>query len=265
MRLKICVIILSLLFSTTAWGGVHLNGDSDRIQIGNFLTENQSAFSVALWIRTDLDTRDDWMIGAGAFSSGFVFFRDDVGGGTGRTDVFRILVYSVTSNYDIIGATGSAPKEQWIHVCFTFSSGNDRLRLYVNGVEDANSPDTGGSGDMKAATTDIRLGAEPKTSPSAFFDGKITEVEACFAELTADEVAILASSMIKRMPLQIQPSSLQMYLPLDDFTSGTGINGKTFFDLSGNGNSGTGVDGDNDSICIAEEILSYPAQPLVWQ
>lgn len=94
-------------------------------------------------------------------------------------------------------------------------------------------------------------------------DGQITEV-AWWKDvaLTQDEISLLASS-IKRMPLQIQPANLKLYLPLDDHTSGTGINGKTYNDMSGNGNDGTGVDADADSTNVGEEILNYP--PAIGQ
>ena len=61
------------------------------------------------------------------------------------------------------------------------------------------------------------------------------------------------------MPLQIQPANLKIYLPLDDHPEGTGtINTLTFVDRSSNTNDGTGVDADNDSDIVAEEVLSYP-------
>ena len=61
------------------------------------------------------------------------------------------------------------------------------------------------------------------------------------------------------MSLQVDPSNLVMYLPLDDLADGAASNGLTFGDLSGNGNDGTGDDGTNNTglTAKAEVVLSY--------
>ena len=59
------------------------------------------------------------------------------------------------------------------------------------------------------------------------------------------------------MVLQIQADDLIGYWPLDDLPEGSGINNLTFIDRSGNGNDGTGKDGDADSNAVAEVILTY--------
>ena len=48
----------------------------------------------------------------------------------------------------------------------------------------------------------------------------------------------------------IDDDSLVLYFSFDDDT-------KDVEDLSGNGNDGTGVDADNDSDPVSEEVLSY--------
>ena len=63
---------------------------------------------------------------------------------------------------------------------------------------------------------------------------------------------------MKGLPLQIAPSSLIFYMPLDDVAHGVGINTASFSDRSGNKHDGTGVDADGDSKAYGEEILSYP-------
>ena len=80
------------------------------------------------------------------------------------------------------------------------------------------------------------------------------------AAITEDQTQInlLAKCKVKRMPLQIRPANLQGYWALDDLADGAGINGQSFQDMSGNGNTGQGVDADEDSIAKAEEVLSYP-------
>jgi len=76
--------------------------------------------------------------------------------------------------------------------------------------------------------------------------------------LTDGEVAQLMNAKLRYLPLQIKKANLKGYWPLDDHPQGTFINAKTFNDISGNGNHGTGVDANDNSTCIAESILSYP-------
>jgi len=93
-------------------------------------------------------------------------------------------------------------------------------------------------------------------------DDLIEEIAIWNTKLSDDEVALLYSSKLKRMPLQIQPANLKLYLPLDDHTAGTALNTTVFKDLSGNGNDGTGTDADADSSTTAE-VLNYP--PAIGQ
>ena len=74
------------------------------------------------------------------------------------------------------------------------------------------------------------------------------------------EIDLLAKSKVKGIPLQIQPSSLKLYLPLDDFADNTALDTTVdgYVDRSGNGNHGQGVDADGDSTNTAESVLSYP-------
>ena len=88
--------------------------------------------------------------------------------------------------------------------------------------------------------------------------GIMNEIAIWDAVLSLPEISLLSNSKIKRMPLQIRPSNLQFYLPLDEVPDGITIHGKTFKDLSQNSNDGTGSDAGGESVGRAEEVLSYP-------
>ena len=102
---------------------------------------------------------------------------------------------------------------------------------------------------------DPKIGQDYSTR---YFNGTISDVAVWSVAITDDEIALLAQSRMKRMPLQIQPSNLKAYLPLDDVSEGTTINTKDFIDMSGNGNNGTGSDAGGESIGEAETYISYP-------
>jgi len=107
-----------------------------------------------------------------------------------------------------------------------------------------------------ATTAVVNVGANQNGNES--WDGYINEVAVWDIALTAGEISLLFNSKLKRMPLQIQPANLKLYLPMDDHPEGAGINTAVFRDLSGNGNDGTGVDADGDSTIESETVLSYP-------
>jgi hypothetical protein len=87
---------------------------------------------------------------------------------------------------------------------------------------------------------------------------QISEVKVWSIALTDAEMRNQILSLVKHYANQAQPSSLELYLPLDDNPIQTGINNLIFRDLSGNGRNGTGVDADGDSAVVGESILSYP-------
>ena len=76
------------------------------------------------------------------------------------------------------------------------------------------------------------------------------------AVLTPTEIALLAKSRVKGIPLQIQPSNLKAYWPLDEFADGATASGAgSIKDLSGNGNHGTP---SNGPFGRPEFVLSRP-------
>ena len=87
-------------------------------------------------------------------------------------------------------------------------------------------------------------------------DAVTTEAALWSTLLTQTERDLYVDSNVKGMPLQIQPGSLELYMPMDDVANGASATGATIRDLSGNINNGTGA--GTTITGAAENILSYP-------
>ena len=145
------------------------------------------------------------------------------------------------------------------HIVITHTWGTtDDDQFYLNGSAINTS---NGSTDAAYTTgthlTYLGYRVEDATNP---FDGKINELVLWDAILTSTEISLLYNSKVKRMPLQIQSSNLQLYLPLDDVSDSISADGATFLDMSGNTYNCTGDDGGGDSGLTgeAESQLTYP-------
>jgi hypothetical protein len=155
----------------------------------------------------------------------------------------------------------------WTHVAVTYTYGTgSTAKLYINGSE-VTSSWTSGTGDDAPADTSsgdgkIAIGASWEAGEPIYFatfDGQIADLAIWRATLTANEIAQLANSKLKRIPLQIQSSSLLSYWPLDDEEDGSDPNGDTFLDMvSGFNGSGSNISNSIDMTAKASEILSYP-------
>ena len=132
----------------------------------------------------------------------------------------------------------------WQHVLVTYDNAS-APKIYLNGVEVSYSSRSF-AGAVTADPANFIIGTND-TDGTYTFDGKIAEVAVWDVALTPTEIAQLANAQIKDMPLQIQPSNLKGYWPMDDGPEGTSADGDTVRDASGNGNNGIGNDGANNT------------------
>ena len=102
----------------------------------------------------------------------------------------------------------------------------------------------------------------PSCDVTRSFDGLFYEIALWSVELTSAEASALTDSnrRVRLGPTQVQPASLILYSTLDDEEGGSSADGDVFFDKSGNGNNGTGIDGTNNTglTAISEPQLNYP-------
>lgn len=173
---------------------VNLDGVNDSINAGDIAAvDNATALSGCAWLNHKSVTTDDPIFKKSPNNNtdGIFFWRDDVAGVSGRTDTYSIFIAdsNSVSNARIESATGASPLRKWTHVCFTYAqNAATGLHLYVNGVEDANSPvSTVGITGINGGTNAFRIGSF-SDGTTDWFDGKIDEARLYSRALTQTEV-----------------------------------------------------------------------------
>jgi len=263
---KFLLIITILLTPTICLGGVDFDGVDDIVNCGD-MTSIDSALTIAAWINVDSLAADEYVVLA----------KYDNTSNAVKEWLFRILATAASScpqgALNFITHDGTTQKsactttgltvDTWNHVAVVFSGGaaidGSTIAFYLNGnllTEDATLNAT--SSPQNSATV-ITMGKWSVTS-SDLSDGTTGDVAIWDTQLTANEIAQLALSRTKRIPLQIQKANLKAYWPLDDEEDGSSADADTFLDMTGNGNTCTGSDGANNTglTAKAEEVLSYP-------
>ncbi len=257
MLLTILLIIISLIFCPLSHAGIDFDNTDDNVSFGDVdAIDNATAITGCAWVFHDTTAGDDviWQKN-NSTTDGIRLFRDNACDGA-RTDCYTIRLWDSADvdNCTVSGATNSSPVSTWTHVCFTWAAGGN-VRLYVNAVEDANSPGSCAT----VAAVDSGANALLLGGTASAFDGQISDFAIWTAELTAAEISQLYQSRVRYMPLQVQTSSCLIYTPIDDQPDGTSFDGDIIFNKCGSTN-GTGVDGANNTglLAIAETNLSYP-------
>jgi hypothetical protein len=165
--------------SGTVGQGLKFDGVDDYVTVGDVAAvDSATDLSGCAWVYHNTITTDDSIFAKdNAGVDGFRFFRDDVAV-SARTDVYSIFIADSadTDSVRVESATGSSPLQKWTHVCFTFTLGSATgARLYVNGVEDANSPQSTASiGAINAGANVFTIGTV--SGGSAFLDGALDDV-----------------------------------------------------------------------------------------
>lgn len=145
----------------------------------------------------------------------------------------------------------------WTHLACTFNNTTDTMKVYVNGVEAASSAAITNDPSSNPATTDLIIcdhsSFEVTPPTSTNFNGRVSDPYFTQTVLSAQDMANIGKSRVKRMPLQYAP---KMYLPLDECGDGATCTGTDLFkDLSGNGNDGTP---SGSPVGSANQVLTYP-------
>jgi len=136
---------------------------------------------------------------------------------------------------------------QWYHFCQVITATG--MNFYVDTVDQGAINPGGYGGDINYPDAIEFLIGQYAGNVS---DSRIDEFAYWNTELSTTEIALLAQSRVKRLPLQIKPANLLLYLPFDDVNIGQSFT--TAVDLSGNSNDATGV----DTPLFQPGVLSYP-------
>lgn len=261
-RFLFLFLIFNILFINNCLAGIDLNGDADYVSLGDTADYSPTDLTIACWVNGDTFTSTNgtryWIATKGTSGGGNyewgLFIR-----GNGVIAALRMTIWNTADGgYLSADSTTTVSNNAWHHLCGTYDNGTTTVTAYLDGTAEGtvNTPTGTKTGD-RAVNLLIGDRADGGTNN---LNAQVAECALWKTDLSATEVAILASSRLKRLPLQIQPASLVGYWALDDYAAGQStVSGLTFVNMSsGNGNDGTGVDADNDSDTVSETLLSYP-------
>ncbi|KKP92726.1 MAG: hypothetical protein UR96_C0006G0002 [candidate division WS6 bacterium GW2011_GWC1_36_11] len=173
-------------------GALVFDGNDDHIVVDDVaLIDSLTSFSTCAWVNNDTMTTDSmiWSKVDNSTWSGIMFVKDIVGQVSGRTNMYKIWAGQNSAAAFIEGATNSATTGAWQHVCATYTANSATgLRLYVNGVEDANSPvSTVGITSIDAGTSILNIGKyNPGTT--SYMDGSIDNIQIYDRVLAGSEI-----------------------------------------------------------------------------
>jgi len=232
----------------------YLEGDSNE---SSFDIDRTDPFSFSVWLTADTKNR-------------FIFSKAPTGGAFEGIHIFnhtaggQVSFYLINNfggdNYLFTASTNSvAPDGNWHHVLVTHdgSGHTDGVEIYIDGVKETQQSQHNTLTGSILNNIEIQLGAR---NAASFHDGQLSDAAFWDIELTEANVKSIWNSRQKHMPLQINPSNLIAYWPLDDKSDGTDVTDDTLRDMSGNGN---GILVKNGGIMRAEEYLSYPGQIII--
>ena len=261
---KILSLLFSgLLFCSTAFGGVEFDGADDEINCGNDSSlELHTNFTLSLWVYIQTDNVGFERIMSKTSKIAIPGSNDvDYWVQLNDDDTIQVAIRNDAGGVIFLNSSSALSAGQWYHILTTKDS--TEFQIFINGgTADATGITSGTMADIvQRSSTSLYL-AHLSDNGSSFynFNAIINEVAIWDVVSSQNEVDLLAKAKVKGMPLQIQPSSLVMYLPLDDQPDGTSFDGDTAVDRSGNSNDGVGDNGGNNSglTATAESVLSYP-------
>jgi len=153
--------------------------------------DGASSLSGVVWVSHDTTSDDDYIFAkSSGITDGLLFFRDNVASLSGRTDTYTIFLASSDGegNRRVESATNASTGGGFIHVAFTWEGlSTTGLRLYVNGVEDANSPSTASNvGAIDSGDRILSIGASSGGTNN--IDGKIDEAGIFESVLDATDI-----------------------------------------------------------------------------
>jgi len=252
--MKKLLVILILLIVNPAWGGVNFSTD-DSIPLSDF---DPTTFTTSAWLTvTSFPSSGNLQEALGKGYDGTIEgysmrLYNDSGTQKVQCNSFsgtdRIVSWSHTG-----WSTGT-----WHHLACTCSTSDNVWRLYFDGVLKATS--AAQSSCALGNTYSYIIGAMTNIGTTdRFWNGIISDVAMWNVKLTDNEILQIASSRLKRIPLQFYPSNLLFYHPLDQLSDGVSGDGITFIDMSASARNGTGSDGANNTgLTSVAGTLTYP-------
>lgn len=153
-------------------------------------------------------------------------------------------------------------KGAWNHILVTHDGSltATNIHIYLNGVEVSYATAQDGTIAFNDESLgNLYIGNNDALTGTDCFKGYIQEVSLWNVVLELSEIKTIAQSRLIGIPLNIKRSSLVGYWPMEDGVPGSSAHGATVRDASGNGNTGTGDDGVNNTgmIWAEQTAISY--------
>lgn len=187
------------------------DGSNDEINFGDIpILSDAVDFSLSGWLWANNTSADHAFIDNYNGSVGCFIYQDNTDGGTGRTDTFSVDINGSSGGSRLVCASNSAIANQWQHLFVGSESGSSTgLQAWIDGVEDANSPNSLSSMTDQGKSSDNWFLGETQ-GVSRDRDGKIAEVGMWTRILTDPEIIALSKGF---SPLFF-PDGLEFYAPL---------------------------------------------------
>ena len=185
---------------------------------------NSSSLTISCWVKYNwTDAGVNSQLGAGAFQglvSKGVFNNAPSTLQFGLSSASEKIGFSFSSpaaTYHIWRTTAnSVQTNSWMHIACSYTYSNAAsLKFFINGEQPAGSWGTG-TGNAVGQTNAVSFHTFLyQATASSFFGGAMSELAIWTNILETAQIVQLSKSRVKYMPLQISPSKLLFYWPMD--------------------------------------------------
>lgn len=163
---------------------LEFDGSDDSVDMPNVI-KGLTELTLSTWVNLSSADSDHDIYNRGTHNTlePFIFWFDDE-----STDVWSVLI--TDSSGDTTGALSSATEattEEWVHLSVTFV-GDSKIRLFINGTEDANSPFSASTVSDISTDSDNERIARAASSNAKHLHGLIDDVRIYDRALTDAEI-----------------------------------------------------------------------------
>jgi uncharacterized delta-60 repeat protein len=172
-------------------GAYHFGGNGAYINISDTPElDDLSEFTISVWLYHLNIASDDDILVKGRHGSGepFILWADDA-----SPDHYAFLITDEESHTTASTYTSYVPTlDHWTHLALSFKGGNE-TRIYINGVEDSNSPfDTSTIDNIKNTTDDWYIASD--VDGGQYLNGYIDDLMIFNHSLSAEQILALNNS-----------------------------------------------------------------------
>lgn len=239
---------------------ISFDGDGDWIDVPNGsaakdVINNGTDFTVSVWGRIDDLESDNSLVMTDQKGSGaqFILWRDESGSGFGRTNTVSVFANGSGGSARVEGASSTWNDRTWKHITATYDS-QGKLRLYVNGKEDPNSP-ADNVGALNSNSNPIRFGADTNGDFQA--NGETDDIRIYNEALNDNEVSRLYNATKPDTINSSQNEKLTDGLVGMWSFDGQDLTSATATDVSSNSNDGTLKDDPQPAIGRIGQALEF--------